>query len=267
MADEKLKFPYLATIPYKVLASKSLKPAAKLHFGCLSALSRESGYCWATDEQLAEIQGVDERTVKRWNKELEEAGCIERKTINVSYRDENNRLLWKKSRKIYTACAFVESPSDRDNSDRDKKVSIVDGDKNVPINDGDKNVPYKEEISKEEISKEKEREGETPKPPTRARLKESKAKLSFGSTGCVKLTEEQHAKLSEETPGLEDLVEELNDYIESTGKVYKCHAATLRQWHRRAKKDFANIKTARNAKSNSNPSLSEAARSQYHGKF
>ncbi len=60
--------------------------------------------------------------------------------------------------------------------------------------------------------------------------------LSFGTDGLVKLTQAQHDKLKEKITNLDELIEELNDYIASTGKRYKCHAATLRQWNRKALK-------------------------------
>lgn len=63
----------------------------------------------------------------------------------------------------------------------------------------------------------------------------SSEKKSFGEEGHVKLTVEEHWKLFEKYGGtrLTALIEELNDYLGSTGKRYKSHYHTLKQWHRR----------------------------------
>ena len=137
--SQKLEFPYIAVIPYKVMADTDIEANAKLHYACLAGLSKKEGYCWATDEQLAEMHGVSTRQIKRWNKSLEEHGHITRETENDPYRDDEGKLLWKKSRKFYVNEGFSKN--------------VCEGDKNVTIDEGDKNVTYKDIISKDKISK------------------------------------------------------------------------------------------------------------------
>lgn len=86
-------------------------------------------------------------------------------------------------------------------------------------------------------------------------------KKSFGSDGLVRLTDEEHANLKEIIPNLPTLIEELNDYIASTGRRYKSHFHTIRSWSRRK------TQSHQPKKSNSNPCLSEEARSQYDDAF
>ena len=138
-----LEFPYISIIPYSVMSCTDLEPNAKLHYGCLAGLSKKEGYCWATDEQLAEMHKVSERQIKRWNDSLEKNGFIKRITENKPYEDSSGRWLWKKKRKIYVSEGFSKNVSEGD-----KNVTIDEGDKNVTIDEGDKNVTYNKTTSK-----------------------------------------------------------------------------------------------------------------------
>ena len=53
---------------------------------------------------------------------------------------------------------------------------------------------------------------------------------SYGSYGNVFLTDAEYQTLSADIPYLDNLIEQLSAYMESTGKKYKSHAATLRVW-------------------------------------
>lgn len=150
MAENSLELPYLAVIPYSILSDKDLEANAKLHFGCLAGLSKKNGYCWATDDQLAEMHEVSTRQILRWMKALESKGYIRRVTENISYRDAEGKLLWKKTRRIYVNDGFSKNVCEHD-----KNVTINERDKNVTIDERDKNVTYKEEISKKKSLKEK----------------------------------------------------------------------------------------------------------------
>lgn len=56
------------------------------------------------------------------------------------------------------------------------------------------------------------------------------ARQSYGSYGNVLLTDAEYQKLSTDIPYLDNLIEQLSAYMESSGKKYKSHAATLRVW-------------------------------------
>lgn len=87
----------------------------------------------------------------------------------------------------------------------------------------------------------------------------------------VLLTKEQYQHLEEsigETQ-LKELIEELSDYMLSTGKTYKDFAATLRNWHRRRQKMQA-PKTDRSVGTSNevdrrNPHLTPEQQAQYEG--
>lgn len=89
--------------------------------------------------------------------------------------------------------------------------------------------PYKEPKERDRQTRDKSRCAAAPP--------DSSSMKRLGSDKLVHLTEEQLKALEESIgqPRLTELIEELNDYIASTGKKYKCHAATLRSWNRRKK--------------------------------
>ena len=60
-----------------------------------------------------------------------------------------------------------------------------------------------------------------------------KTKHQYGEYKNVLLTDTEYEKLCQELPNPEELVEDLSEYMASTGKKYKSHYATLRAWHRR----------------------------------
>ena len=59
--------------------------------------------------------------------------------------------------------------------------------------------------------------------------------LSFGEYQNVFLTEKEYRRLKADFAGLDGLIEQLSAYIQSTGKKYSDHAATLRIWAKRQK--------------------------------
>ena len=59
------------------------------------------------------------------------------------------------------------------------------------------------------------------------------AHLTFGEYQNVFLTAKEYRRLKADFSGLDDLIEQLSAYIQSTGKKYADHAATLRIWAKR----------------------------------
>jgi len=192
MSEQKLDYPYLAILPYEVMKVKKIPAAAKIHYACLVGLSKKEGYCWATDEQLAEMHEVDISQIKRWNLILEKKGFISRETKNVTYRSDDHKMLWKKNRKIYVNDGFSRKEADSDkkdtNNEQRKNAPIDEQRKNAPIDEQRKNAPYKEESYKEQISK----EGKGCSPPSkRKKISEPMAKREEE----VYTTDKQHSAL------------------------------------------------------------------------
>ena len=61
------------------------------------------------------------------------------------------------------------------------------------------------------------------------------AHLTFGEYHNVFLTEKEYKQLNVDFSELDSLIEQLSAYIQSTGKKYADHAATLRIWAKRQK--------------------------------
>ncbi len=66
-------------------------------------------------------------------------------------------------------------------------------------------------------------------------IKTTDAYLTFGEYQNVFLTEMEYKRLKADFSGLDNLIEQLSAYIQSTGKKYTDHAATLRIWAKRQK--------------------------------
>ena len=58
-------------------------------------------------------------------------------------------------------------------------------------------------------------------------------KRAHGFFSNVLLTDDEMQKLAVEIPNYEDYIERLSHYIESSGKKYKSHYATILNWHRK----------------------------------
>lgn len=61
--------------------------------------------------------------------------------------------------------------------------------------------------------------------------------LMFGEYRNVFLTEKEYKRLKADFSGLDSLIEQLSAYIQSTGRKYADHAATLRIWAKRQKSE------------------------------
>lgn len=62
---------------------------------------------------------------------------------------------------------------------------------------------------------------------------EKDKKHQYGEYKNVLLTDEEHQRLAETYPDCNERIERLSGYIASTGKVYKNHYATIRNWAKR----------------------------------
>lgn len=70
---------------------------------------------------------------------------------------------------------------------------------------------------------------------TKKQEKAKPMKHKYGEYKNVLLTDDEVEKLKADIPHWETLVEELSEYMASSGKSYKSHYATIRAWHRRKK--------------------------------
>ena len=68
-------------------------------------------------------------------------------------------------------------------------------------------------------------------------IKTTDAYLTFGEYQNVFLTEKEYKRLKANFAGLDGLIEQLSAYVQSTGRKYADHAATLRIWAKRQKSE------------------------------
>lgn len=128
---------YYAIIPANVRYDEKLTDGAKLLYGEITALSNEKGYCWASNGYFAKLYSKDRSTIKRWIKQLEERGYIERK---VKYKKGGGEI----ETRYMQICAEgrgKNEPTPRVKSEPDNTTSI-----NNTFNTTDE-IPYVEIIN------------------------------------------------------------------------------------------------------------------------
>ncbi len=64
-------------VPNFILTNKDLSVGAKLYYAMLLKYAREKDYCFPGQQTLAEDMGSSERSVRTYQKELEDAGFLE----------------------------------------------------------------------------------------------------------------------------------------------------------------------------------------------
>ena len=95
---------YWAVLPATVRYEERLPANAKLLYAELSALAQVDGYCWASNQHLGNLFGVDKKTVSRLISLLAERGYIR---VDVE-RNEKGQVV---RRKVYTGL-FSVTPVD-----------------------------------------------------------------------------------------------------------------------------------------------------------
>lgn len=79
-------------LPAKVRYDESLRPNAKLLYAEITALADMTGYCWASNEYLAQLFGIAPRTVSDLISTLQQHGYIAVEVV----RDERNAVIERK---------------------------------------------------------------------------------------------------------------------------------------------------------------------------
>ena len=76
MKENKNRIGYYSVIPATVLYNKELRANEKLLYAIITSLACKEGYCFASNEYLAEKLGVNRKTVSSWITHLEEKKII-----------------------------------------------------------------------------------------------------------------------------------------------------------------------------------------------
>lgn len=107
--DRKSEGGYYAVIPAVILFRDDLSANAKLLYAILTNLCDRDGYCWATNEYLAEQFSTSESSVTRWISQLERLGFIRSEMIPNAKGSE---------RRIYAGIFVVREGGVSKNADR-----------------------------------------------------------------------------------------------------------------------------------------------------
>ena len=209
-----------AYLPYpRFLLQADLTQTAKLLYALLldrATLSQANGwldeggriYLVFPIEKIAAALDRSTMTVKTALSELEDAGLIERRRSGFS---KPNRI-------------YVKLPPDGQKTFQttDRNPSSI-GTENCPT-DGKKIVPMMErKLSPNNLSSNNLNQNHM--------SRESEAPAAYGRYKNVFLLDTEHAELLRDYPDrLDRLISELSSYMESTGRSYQNHAATIRRW-------------------------------------
>ena len=210
-ADTRLP-PYL---PYpRFLLQADLTQTAKLLYALLldrATLSQSNGwldeggriYLVFPIEKIAAALDRSPMTVKTALSELEDTGLIERRRSGFSKPNRIYVKLPPDGQKTFQV-------TDRDPSSIEKENCPTDGQKIVPM--------MERKLSPNNLNQ-------------NHLSRESEAPAAYGRYKNVFLLDTEYAELLREFPDrLDRLISELSSYMESTGRSYQNHAATIRRW-------------------------------------
>ena len=94
MENEENGIGYYAVIPAAILYNDRLKASAKLLYAIITSLANKEGYCYASNQYLAQKLGVEQRTISRLLTELRNNNYI----IIEIIKNDNGQII---KRKIY----------------------------------------------------------------------------------------------------------------------------------------------------------------------
>lgn len=92
--NEENKINYYAIIPATVRYNNKLKPAEKLLYGEITALTNIKGYCYAKNRYFANLYDVTLHTVSQWISHLEKMGYIKIEMIRNGKKEIKERRIY-----------------------------------------------------------------------------------------------------------------------------------------------------------------------------
>lgn len=181
-----------------------------------------------TDEMLASIFRRDVNTIRMALKAFEQFGMIEivdnvitipnwnkHQSLDAYEKKKQRDRLYQAERRANQR-ALIEKSSDKSSDSQTTESSYV-------------------VVSEEEKERDKEKELLS-----KDNSMKKPAKHKYGEYSNVLLTDDELEKLKDEYTDWEERIERLSSYVASTGKAYKSHYATIRNW---ARKDATQPKT------------------------
>lgn len=223
---------FYAIIPATVRYCKEIEMGAKLLYGELTALAVAEGYCWASNEYFSENFGVDNRTIQRWLKSLQDEKFIK---IQIEKNGMTSfRKIWisEEVQKMFTMRQKCR--------DDMTKMSPSTRQKCHPIN---KEINIKEKEEGEEGIGEMRAAPPSNPPPQPFSFKR------------VKMDQEKFETLVKDfgKNTIDEMLDRLDEYADINPKRFKqyaCHAAVIRKWIRDDKDKFVKKSTPTVTKTN-----------------
>lgn len=180
-----------------------------------------------TPKMLADELDFEENTVQLALGALEQLGMI------VTNNGFFSITGWEEYQNIDGLEKIREQNRIRQKKFYDKKKELPNVRSNVSITQPNETEEDIEEEKEGDI-KDNIPDSTEPEPPAPKKTKPEKpVKHKYGEYKNVLLTDEELEKLKAEYPDLPDRIERLSSYVASTGKSYKSHYATIRNWARK----------------------------------
>ena len=152
---------------------------------------------------LSEVLRCSTMSIKRALRSLENAGLIERRNCKTAT----------------PTSIFVKIPTKQKCSPAWDDFALCDGTEMIPF--------MEQECSTNQRNKNNLNDNHL--------IRTNYVCLTLGKHRNVFLTETEYKRLKADFSGVDSLIEQLSAYIQSTGKKYADHAATLRIWAKRQK--------------------------------
>jgi len=199
---------------------------------CLAGKQNNSGVFMMgqmpyTDKMLATIFRMKESTVTMALQTFEQFGMVEivdgvitipnwnkHQTLDAYEKKKERDRLYQQERRAAQR-ALVQKSSDSQQTQSS----------DVAVSEEDKEEDIEKELDNNILSDSTEPEPPAPK----------KTKHKYGEYKNVLLTDDELQKLKTEYSDYEERIERLSSYVASTGKKYKSHYATIRNWARKDK--------------------------------
>lgn len=194
---------------------------------CLAGKQNNSGVFMLgkiayTEEMLATIFRMNVNTVKLALQTFEQFGMVEiiDGVITIPNWGKHQSLDQLENKKEYMR-NYMQGYRQKQKALTCKTNSKSNSKTNVSEADIDIELDIDKELEEDNILSDSE-----PK-------KAKKTKHKYGEYKNVLLTDEELEKLKDEYPDWQDRIERLSSYVASTGKSYKSHYATIRNWARK----------------------------------
>lgn len=203
---------YDCVLPSSIFFNDNLEPNCIKLYAIVRGLTKLHGYCFATNEYLAKILDVEDRSIRRWIQHLKNEGYLEIHRQKKGIQEQRHLYISDGFKKFLRRDKIVHPPGQNCPPPPDKIVHHIN----------------KENMKEEEYSM-----GRESSPPAQ------KYSPLLEKGKFVRISSEEFEELCKEhgIAVIEKFIEQINDYLAAHGKKpYKDYSATIRNWIRKDQK-------------------------------